>query len=146
MDCPSTDEKISPFRYLDKQFVHEKYAAAAADEDGGHRGDSIPVLVPVLNARPQRPPSMAGMRQQLEKQGHILVDFNPDEWRDVVLLDIPAMEHDTQLQEEYFSACERLCLRTTGASYARAFNFTLRDSRIKVSIRSQVEITVVVVQ
>ena len=128
VDCPPT-----PFRYLDKQFVHEKYAAAAANVDGGHRLDSIPILVPVLDARPNRPPStnVSALRQQLENQGHTLVDFSPNEWRDVVSLDISAMEHDVNLQQKYFSACERLCLRTTGASYARAFNFTLRDSRIK---------------
>ena len=80
-DCPPT-----PFRYLDKQFVHEKYAAAAAAVDGGHRLDSIPILVPVLDARPQRPPStnVPALRQQLENQGHTLVDFSPNEWRDVV--------------------------------------------------------------
>ena len=42
-----------------------------------------------------------------------------------------AMEHNPQLQKTYFSMCESLALRATGASYARAFDFTLRDSRIK---------------
>ena len=126
MHCPKT-----PFRYLDKKYVDEKYAAHSVRTEGGHRGDSIPVSVSVLDARPGRATDAVSMRNQLNNQGHCLVDFNEDEWNFVNTIDISAMEHDEFLQKQYYSACEQLALRATGGSFARAFNFTLRDSRIK---------------
>ena len=127
----SNDIHPTPFRYLDAQYVHEKYARPSVQTDGGHRGDSVPVCVPVLDARPTRPTQPLLIAQQLDSQGHCLVDFTASEMKDVAPLRIKAMEHDRSLQQSYFSVCERLALRATGASFARAFNFTLRDSRIK---------------
>jgi hypothetical protein len=123
MDCPAT-----PFRYLDEAYIHEKYAGGAVQADGGHRTDSVPVEVHVLDARPSRPTSLLQTREQLEKSGFCLVDFDEDEQVD---FDVSNMEHDDSLQKTYFKACEKLALRSTGANYARAFNFVLRSSRIK---------------
>lgn len=121
----------TPFRYLNHKYKHQKVAARSVYTDGGHRGDSIPVNVPVIDARFTRPTIPLEITQQLDHLGHCLVDFNSSEWQDVKTLNISAMEHDVQLQQSYYSACERCVLRATGATYARAFNFTLRDSRIK---------------
>eukprot|EP00756_Hemistasia_phaeocysticola_P055218 Hpha_TRINITY_DN31136_c0_g1::TRINITY_DN31136_c0_g1_i1::g.33041::m.33041 len=121
-------------RYLDRAYVGATHAAHSVyDAEGGHRGDSVAVPVPVFDARPKRVPA-SGVKAALDTTGFALVDFTPEEW--APLADLApevyfAHGADTRAKQLYLPQTERLVLRATGASYSYAFNLTTRSSRIR---------------
>ncbi len=114
--------------YLNKKYVNEKVAGESVFTEGGHRSDSLPHDVTIYNGR-LLDNSIAG-EKRLDKSGFLLHSIGNNLYETIKEINMPQIETDEILRLKYYNVIEKVVMNATNCDYVRAFNFTLRSSKI----------------